>query len=391
MTDPDSKRTTSISSVFREPLPMTTIRTLSACRDCLTFGFTSRHPRNRFARSFAAALALIMVFSLLPIGTLQAQDRIFPADDATAIGKITSRTPDEIRIDVRGKEQVYPVAEVLKVVFDGEPRGLDRARDFVLQEQYDQAIDELKKINPAELNSDAVKEDFSFYVSYCRAKLGMLGKDDPAAAVPPLLRIIRNNPNTHHAHAINSTVGQLAALLGRDPTSFYAKLASARAASVRAEGAWLLGRYNLYAGQVAKARSAFETVTKLSDTSEKTQKYKRLCEVNLARCDIDKGNPLAVLDTLGKLATKYDSSEQELFAHLSNARGACYQKLGKPDQALVRFLQTDLMFFTAPQPHAEALSELSGLWKQAGEPSRAADARKRLQELYPSSQFAKQN
>lgn len=336
-------------------------------------------------------LTSVLVSSLLLAQTGHAQDRIFPVDDATAIGKITSRTPDEIRIDVRGKEQVYPVAEIRKVAFDGEPRGLDRARDFVLLEQYDQAIDELKKISPSELNSDIVKEDFSFLVYYSRAKLAMLGKDDPTAAVRPLLGIIQGNPNTHHAHTINSTVGQLAALLGRDPTGFYAKLASARAASVRAEGAWLLGLYNLYEGQVAKARSAFETVTKLNDTSETTQKYKRLCEVNLARCDIDKGNPLAVLETLGKLATKYDSSEQELFAHLSNARGACYQKLGKPDQALVRFLQTDLMFFTAPQPHAEALAALADLWKQAGEPSRAADARSRLQKMYSGSRFAKQN
>ncbi len=317
------------------------------------------------------------------------QDRVYPEGDATATGTITSISPIEVKIEVRGKEQVYPIHEVRKIVFNDEPRGLDRAREFVLQGQFDQALSELKKVPQADLTSDPVKQDFKYYVYYCQARQSMVGEADPRNAVRGLVGLARENPNTHHFYELNATIGQLAAMLGQNARPYFTRVAAATDAGNKALGAYLLGQFELQSDDASKAKEAFRQVTGLTDTSDVTQRYKRLAEVGLAVCDLRGGDAAGALKKLDALVARYDSTDQELFAHISNARGACYVELGKPNQALVRYLQTDLMFFTDPMAHAEALYNLSKLWTEVGQPGEAADARTRLQKRYASSSYAK--
>lgn len=336
-----------------------------------------------------ALAAAVCVLVLLGSTFVIAQDRVYPIDDATATGKITRVSPTEVRIEVRGKEQVFPVAEIRKVVFDGEPRGLDRARELVLQEQYDQALEELKKIPQSELTSEAAKLDFKFYVFYCQARLSMVGEADAGKAVRGLMGVGRDNPETHHFYRLNATLGQLAEMLEQDARPFFSRVAGAPDAGNKAKGAYLLGHFELQQGNVDKAKESLSQVAKLTDNSETTQRFKKLAEVSLAVCDLRGGDAAGALKTLNILVAKYDSTDQELFAHISNGRGACLVELGKPNQALVRYLQTDLMFFTDPMAHAEALFHLSKLWTEAGQPGEAADARTRLQKRYATSPYAK--
>ncbi|GAB5403980.1 MAG: hypothetical protein Aurels2KO_22110 [Aureliella sp.] len=335
------------------------------------------------ASGLAACVALMLT------ATCIGQDRVYPAGDATATGKITSISPTEVKIEVRGKEQVYPIHEVRKIVFDDEPRGLDRAREFVLQGQFDQAIAELKKVPQSELTSEPVKQDFKFYVYYCQARQSMVGDADPRNAVRGLVGVARENPNTHHYFQLNATIGQLAAMLEQNARPYFARVAEAPDAGNKAMGAYLLGQFELQSGDATKARESFRKATGLSDTADATQRYKRFSEVGLTVCDLRGGDAAGALKKLDALVAKYDSTDQELFALISNARGACYVELGKPNQALVRYLQTDLMFFTDPMAHAEALYHLSKLWTEVGQPGEAADARARLQKKYASSAFAK--
>ena len=62
--------------------------------------------------------------------------------------------------------------------------------------------------------------------------------------------------------------------------------------------------------------------------------------------------------------------------------------MGNTAYALQDFLLTDLLCFTAAQPHAEALYELQNLWTAYGNPTKAADAKKRLTTQYASSVWA---
>ncbi len=126
----------------------------------------------------------------------------------------------------------------------------------------------------------------------------------------------------------------------------------------------------------------------LNASSPSMVRMKSLAEVGLAICDARDGKPQQALDQLKAMVAKYDSTDQELFARIYNAQGACYMALNNTNLAVLAYLRTDLMFFTEPESHAEALYQLSQLWPKVGEAARGTDSRSRLVSKYAGSTWA---
>jgi len=84
---------------------------------------------------------------------------------------------------------------------------------------------------------------------------------------------------------------------------------------------------------------------------------------------------------INDVIAKADPENQELYARAYVALGNCYKAAGKPKDALLAFLEVDLLYPTSPEQHAEALANLatSGKGRQ-GRPRRAGpqSARKPL-------------
>ena len=52
------------------------------------------------------------------------------------------------------------------------------------------------------------------------------------------------------------------------------------------------------------------------------------------------------------------------------------------------YLHTDILFYTDPEIHAEALYYLTNLWKEVNATDEATDARNLLNDRYPGSTWA---
>jgi len=100
------------------------------------------------------------------------------------------------------------------------------------------------------------------------------------------------------------------------------------------------------------------------------------------------GDVKTELAQLNSLAKKLDNTDNDRFGRFINARGQCYKATGNTMFALQDVLMTDLMFFTAAEPHAEALYEVQSLWQTEGNPIAAAAAKKKLTTQYASSVWA---
>ncbi|MCA9133000.1 MAG: hypothetical protein KDA45_07585, partial [Planctomycetales bacterium] len=332
--------------------------------------------RGRRLGALAAALALAWFFA----GPCAAQDRVYPKQGVAASGKITELNPQTVKISVRNKEQSYELADVRKISFDDEPSGLDRARENVLLGQYEQALEEVKKIPLEGIENPLVKQDVEFYRFYCEGKLGLTGGGDKIAAVQGLLALVQANRQTHHLYEASELLGELALALGQPQQAarYFGVLLSASSEETQAIGRYRLGEVELAQGKAPEAKARFQELLDAPSQTPQMIRIKSLAEVGLAVCDNLAGNSQQALDDLAAMVQSHDSTDQGLFARINNAMGACYESLGQPKRALLRYLQTDLLFFTDAEAHAEALYHLAKLWPAAGEPARAAEARERL-------------
>lgn len=347
--------------------------------------------RSTLKRLNSLAVVLKISVALLTLASLgQAQDRVYPKRDAVASGKFVEITPTSVKITVRSKEQTYDMADVRKLSFDDEPNTLDRVRESVLQGQYEQALDEVKKISTDGIKNPLIKQDIDFYRYYCEGKLGLAGQGDKLSAIKGLLSVDNANPKSHHFYELSDILGQLALAVNQPDQAlrYFNRLLSAASPDTKALGAYRLGSAELAQGKVDEAKVRFGQLASATSASPEMGRLKSLAEVGLAICEQLAGNNEQALQKLDSLVQQYDSTDQGLFARINNAKGACYAALGKTNQALLSYLQTDLLFFTDAEAHAEALYHLSKLWPLAGQPARGAEAKARLTAQYASSLWA---
>ncbi|MCA9193666.1 MAG: hypothetical protein KDB03_17965 [Planctomycetales bacterium] len=337
-------------------------------------------------------LALGAYLGLITISSLPAngQDRVYPKQGVPISGKLIEVSPDQIVLEVRGKNQTYPTAEVSKLVFDNEPTALDRARELISQQQYDQALEEIKKIESSGLKTSAVQEDFEFYRWYCEGQLGLSGAGDKAAAERGLKTLAGKNRNTHHFYPLCELLGQLA-MASSSPEAarpFFALMEKSSSKEIQALADWHMGELELALANSAEARARLQKVANANFNAANMNSIKNLSLVGLARCDCLEGKVSEALEQLNKLVRNNDSADHELFARINNAKGECYLKNNQTQNALICYLQTDLLFFTDAQAHAEALYYLAQLWPKEGNGAKGVDARNRLKSSYASSVWA---
>lgn len=333
----------------------------------------------------------IVLFSLsMPAG---AQDRVFPKEGTPLQGSISKLTPTEVTISVRGKEQTVPMKEVRKISFDKEPNGLDRARELANEGKYQQALDQLKNISRDSIaDQPQIRQDYEFYFWFSEGMRSLSGAGDSTGAIRGLMNLDRANPNSHHRFAIKLLLGRLALakkVYDRAVEYFTDALQSPDDVD-RAAATVYLARVYLQQDKTQEAREKLQGLLAASSTSAEMGRYKSLAAVLDARIDILEGKPEEALQALDALAQREDNADFQLFAEINNARGAAFQKLEDPRRAAYSYLQTDLLFFTDPESHAEALFHLKSLLVAIGQPAKAADAGSRLSNLYASSSWANQ-
>ena len=90
---------------------------------------------------------------------------------------------------------------------------------------------------------------------------------------------------------------------------------------------------------------------------------------------------------LDEVLTKSAVDEMALQAEAYVRQGECFQAQGKPKEALLSFLHVDLLFESEPAQHAEALYNLTRLWRKENRADRADDAAERLNQKYPGSDW----
>ena len=174
-----------------------------------------------------ALLTVAVVFSTAP--ALAQQDTIIGRGGSPIRGTIVGISPTSVKIETTGAARDIETREIQKLSFGDEPADVTSARDQAIAGQFENALASLKKVNPAEIQNAAIKQEVGYYSAFCNAKLAMTAGGDKAAAIAELKTFIGQNRTTFHFFEGVQLLGDLnfADAKYADAATFYGLLGQA--------------------------------------------------------------------------------------------------------------------------------------------------------------------
>jgi tetratricopeptide (TPR) repeat protein len=328
---------------------------------------------------------LIACFPFATRNAIAQVDRVFPFTGNPVVGKITEIRPQGVVIEVSGTPQTIAIDKIRRVMFEDEPNFLTRGRDFVLDGDFEQAMEMLGKVDFAEIKRDAIKADAMYYLARSESALALIGRGNIAEATRKMNAFATANRQSLHFYPAAKVLGDLAVASGNHEQAlrYYAALAQAPAAEMKIEAEYLSGNALLRQGKLPEAEASFAKVGGATVDSAEGVRLKSLAKAGQAVVLAKQGNAQQALSLVSSLIGELAPVDSQLGARIYNAQGACLEALNDREGAVLAYLHTHLMFSGQADAHAEALLRLVELWPQVGHPERAAQARQELQQRYP--------
>jgi len=345
----------------------------------------------KIVKRYAVAIqSTIMAWLLCQTPSAWAQlDRVYPVKGGTTSGTVTSASPDQVVLRVGGSDQTFAVDGIRKIVFDADPGPLSRGRDLVLDGQWTNALEELKRIEPDSIKEPLVRADLMYYRALAEARGALSGKGDRSSAARAMVEFLREYKDSWHFYEASEVLGDLAVSLKNyeRAVQYYGALANAPFPELRLRAAYLEGLTLLRQQQWDRAKQKLSDVANASGDTPSSARLKKLAQAALAVAQANTNEAAAGLSKLEQLLATADVGDGPLFARLYNAQGECLRAQGDIEGAVLAYLHTHLLYSSEPETHAEALFRLSQLWPQLQRQERADEMRTLLEKLYPGNPF----
>lgn len=291
-----------------------------------------------------------------------------------------------------GQEEEVQVNEIEYIRLDGEPAQLNLVRSAINGGRYKDALDTLEKINVESLKID-VKQEIEYFRAVASARMALGGDGSVQEAGKLMTAFVTSHANSWRYLEACEVLGDLLVAINNYPMAQqkYGELEKAPWVDMKMKGGILKGRALQGEGKFDEANLAFDGVLKLAEgkTGELVEAQRHSATIGKSISMAQTGKPAEAAKMLEDVIAKAEGDQVELHAVAYNALGNCYRKAGNAKAALLAFLHVDVLYNSNANNHAEALSNLSELWKEVGNADRAAESEQVLKERYPSSKWAK--
>lgn len=344
-------------------------------------------------RTFAAAMVAAL---LVPAATRAADDTIKKVGETAQIKcTISSINKDEVKYEKSGKEETIPTYEIESIRFGdeaGQVPQLNLVRNQVNNGAYENGLKALDKINADSIEKAEIKSELQFLRAYCNGKLALGGSGDPADAGRQIKAFIDANGNSYRYYAANELAGDILVSMGKydAATNFYKALSTAPADAYKIKAGIDIGKAKLAEKKYEDALKEFDTALSLTEKSKAPVAQKLAAMLGEAACLGETGKPEEGVKLVDEVLKQLSAEEGDLHAWAYVVEGNCYRKMpNHTKQALLAYLHVDVLYFSNPQYHAEALWNLASLWQDLKKVDRATQASALLKERYPNSSWAK--
>lgn len=336
-------------------------------------------------------LLLSMAVSMAVTAAAGAFDTIKKVE-GTSSGRVVSISPKDVVIEVNRVNQTVPVNEIVTIFFDDEPSSMRTAKTNVINGAYENGLEQLGRIDPADLNRPELQADAAFYKAFCLAQLALGGSGKVADATTAMNAFIGSAAGgSYHYLEANEILGDLYVAAGNyaGAEAQYGKVARAPFQDYRMRAGVSIGRARLAQGKIPEAQQAFDAVLGMEATDDLSRAQRMAATLGKARCVAAGGNAESAVKVVNDIIANSSPEDMELRARAYNTLGTALRKSGKEKEALMAFLRVDLLYFNVPEAHAEALSNLNELWTKYNKADRAVRCRQLLQTRYGNSPWAR--
>jgi tetratricopeptide (TPR) repeat protein len=362
------------------------------------------------------ARAILVAATWLVVSGVASADFIRKTDGRQASGDVVEMSKLEVTVAVGGSRTQVPVNEIDSIRYSGEPSLLNPARIAVKAGQYEQAVEALEKIDLTTVQRAEIRQDIQFYTALAKARIALAADDDDQIpeAGRLMLTFVRDGSNNYHYLEACEVVGDLLVAIGEyaKAQEYYSQLEQAPWPDYKMRAAVAVGQAVLAEGRALSADAKSGLVEEKLDTALKSfedalaiqaqgpsaNRQRLAATLGKARCQAEKAGMLPdgkkdekakLVDEAVKLVedviVNANPEENQLLAQAYNTLGLAHLKAGRTKDALLAFLHVDILYFTSPSEHIEALENLVPLWKQVQQPRRAEEAAKILGERYKRS------
>jgi len=342
-----------------------------------------------------SALAAFVFLALAPPASAQTPGRLLLNGAPSIAGNVIAVSPQSIEMEnMRGEQQKVSIEQVRELTFNGEPQSLKAARVAIMKGDPSQALDDLTKIDPTELEGadQLILDEMAFAKAAAIGGKSALTGVDLAGGEKAVREYLAKHGQSHHAFRLQELLAGILSQAGK-----YADAATAlgplekgppayqvRAAAALAEMLFAQQKYDEAAKQFTTA-AAIPTDAK--DAASTRQKQR--AELGAAKCLVRQGKAAAAVSAVQGLLEAADPEGNDVFGMAYNVLGHAYRSEGKDQDALIAFLTVDLVHNKVGEDRAEALFNLVQLWDKNRFPERAGAARQTLESAYPDSPWTR--
>jgi tetratricopeptide (TPR) repeat protein len=369
------------------------------------YAMTTR--RSKFA--FRLPLAVLMALGLVAVA--QAVDTVKQrsADGSVKArtGKIKEVTKEAVVLELTPttKTDTIPANVIDSVSYDPQPPEMNLLASAVRSGNLKNAVEQLKKLTGPDVTIDnpGVKEELAFYKMYVDAKVAMESGQlvDMKKAKDGLQAYLRTNLGWHYYEAVE-LLGTLCLAIADVEVEkaksawfrlaideSYTRLAQAPWDETKIQAVISRAKAQYLNKEVDAALKSFDDALKLTAGKDdpKIASLALAAKVGKAEVTGDK-NPADGIKLVQEIIAKADVEDSRVQAMSALAIARCYEKAGDTKEALLNNLKVDVLYFSQPNLHAEALYNLSRLWPKVNQPQRGKDAENTLRTRYPGSVWA---
>lgn len=356
---------------------------------------STMHARNSTAAILQAPIMAVVLAALLAGQTVaQVPGRLLLSNAPSISGNIVAVSPIGVEIDVRGEQQTVPIERIREVTFTAEPQSLKAARVAIMRGQAAQAIDDLAKIDPAEIDGaeQLIVDELEFVKAAALGGQAAASGENLAAGEKAVRDFLGKHPQSHHVFPMQELLAKLLARSGKfaDAAAALAPLERGPPAyRVRATAArgGLFYDQKKYEEAMREFTAAGQITTDPQDKASAAQK--RSAELGAARCLARQGKGADGVAAVERIIGETDPDDGEILGQAYNVLGDAWRSVGKEQDAIIAFLTVSLVYNSVSETRAEALYNLAQLWDQAKYPQRAEEARQELASAYPDSIWAR--